>query len=99
MVKVPLEEPAEDVLRVAGGGSGLVPVSLAVVSAGEEMGEVESLVDLGSGLTLGGLVLNESGSTRFSTGSIEPLGIMPDYFHFQGTVLMMVFRLCVVLRH
>ena len=59
MVKIPLEEPAEDVLRVAGGGSGLVPASLAVVSAGGETGEVESLVDLRSGLTLCSLVLNE----------------------------------------
>ena len=67
-----------------GGGSGLVPASLAVVSSGGETGEVESLVDLRSGLTLDGLVPNKSDlilvTLGFSTGSIESLGIMPDYF-------------------
>ena len=74
MVKVPLEEPAEDVLRLTGGGSGLVPASLAVVSAGGETGEVESLVDLRSGLTLGGLVLNKSDLILEALGSL--LGLL-----------------------
>ena len=70
----PLEGPAEDVLRVAGGGPGLVPASLAVVSSGGETGEVESLVDLRSGLTLGGLVLNESDLILEALGSL--LGLL-----------------------
>ena len=67
----------EDVLGVAGCGLGLVATSLAVVVAGGQTGEVESLVDLWSGLTLGGLVLNESNLILEAFSSL--LGLMNHF--------------------
>ena len=55
-----MEAPSADVLGVGGDNTGFTKLVLAELLGGDVLGQIDSLVDLHSDLTLGSFVLNKS---------------------------------------